>query len=280
MGEAVSCGAHSISRVHGIMPQKHFLQELPLRPVTPPDGCPYRILGLAVGSGASALEVLIATNASEPRLPDIRSTWHARQKGRAAPLLLVVRYGAKVTLCGPTGDDPPIYRHLDEGQAERLCRHALSQPDRHAVLRWLRDALPSVETNLPGLRNEGFLATHELESVRQHRVYQWDNAVRRGKTLLKQQGETVLKALGFTPERLDQATEVLRAGPAGEKNGACDFAEARRIAGISGSPQPILLFLLTLNVVYSPEILPGSLVLKRLFSRRLYGTGYRSCVAP
>jgi hypothetical protein len=47
---------------------------------------------------------------------------------------------------------------------ERLCREALQQPDRHSAIRLLRDTLPSVETRLPGLRNEGFLATHELTS--------------------------------------------------------------------------------------------------------------------
>ena len=50
-----------------------------------------------------------------------------------------------------------------QGQVERLCREALAQPDRHAALRLLSQALPSLETALPGLTNEGLLALHELE---------------------------------------------------------------------------------------------------------------------
>jgi hypothetical protein len=50
---------------------------------------------------------------------------------------------------------------VERGQAERICREALEKPDRHTALRWLRDALPSMDSQLPGLRNEGFLATHE-----------------------------------------------------------------------------------------------------------------------
>jgi hypothetical protein len=36
----------------------------------------------------------------------------------------------------------------------------LEEPDRHAALRFHRGAIPEVETTLPGLRNEGLLATH------------------------------------------------------------------------------------------------------------------------
>ena len=43
---------------------------------------------------------------------------------------------------------------MDIGQTERICREALEQPDRHAALRYLRDALPTVESDLPGIRNE------------------------------------------------------------------------------------------------------------------------------
>src|SRR5438552_4113828 len=107
------------------MPGKEFLQDVPIRPVNAPQGCPFKIVGLAVGSGASPLEVLIVNSTGEPRAPEIRSTWHGRQKGRAAPLLLVVLDVEKVALCGPTGDDPPIFLGIDIGQAERLCRHAL-----------------------------------------------------------------------------------------------------------------------------------------------------------
>jgi hypothetical protein len=136
--------------------------DLSLRPVKLPANFPYSAVGLAIGNGSTALEVLVTTATSEPKLQTVRSAWKTRNAGRAAPLMLIVLHDGKATICGPAGDDPPAYPNVDIGQAERICREALEQPDRHAALRCLRDALPSVESNLPGIRNEGFLATHEL----------------------------------------------------------------------------------------------------------------------
>ena len=76
---------------------------------------------------------------------------------------------------------PPVHPNLDPGQAERLCREALAQPDRYAALRWLHTALPSLDTRLPGLRNEGFLATHELEVIRKGRKLDWDASAQRAR---------------------------------------------------------------------------------------------------
>jgi hypothetical protein len=153
------------------------------RPVKLPDNSPFTPVGLALGGGPSALEVLVVRALNEPRLPTVRSAWKARHGGRPAPLLLVVLHGEKATVCGPAGDDPPAYPGIDIGQAERICREALEQPDRHAALRCLRNALPSIESNLPGIRNEGFLATHELaRDLRQSEGWRhaWNGAHRGG----------------------------------------------------------------------------------------------------
>jgi hypothetical protein len=189
-----------------------FLPDYSLRSVAASAGCPFTLRGLALGQGASPLEVLVADSAADPRLPDLRTAWQSRQAGRAAPLILAVLHGEKATLCGPAGDEPPVHPNLDPGQAERLCREALAQPDRHAALRWLRDALPSLETKLPGLRNEGFLATHELEVIRKFRKFDWDKSAQHARPALAQQGDALLKALGFTTERVDQVTQLLRTG--------------------------------------------------------------------
>ncbi len=191
--------------------------QLPVRPVTPPAGCPFALRGLALGRGASPLEVLLAESAAEPRPTDLRAVWQGRQSRRAAPLLLVVLHGTRAALCGPAGEDPPVHLNLDPGQAERLCREALAAPNRHAALRWLRDALPSLETKLPALRNEGFLATHELEVVRKHRKLDWERAAERARPALGLQDDALLSALGFTAERLDAVTQLLRAGPQGRR---------------------------------------------------------------
>ena len=123
-----------------------FLGDARLRPVRMPYGSPFKPIGLALGSGPSALEVLLASHEQQPALPALRSTWKARKGGRAAPLLLVVLYGDQAALCGPAGEDAPAHVGLDPGQVERICKEALEQPDRHAALRALATIPPKNAT--------------------------------------------------------------------------------------------------------------------------------------
>lgn len=203
-----------------------FLSELTPRPIRLPSTSGLADARLFVGQGSSALEVVVCNSAEAPRLPHLRSAWKARQGGRAAPLLIAVLHGERATLCGPVGDDPPTYPNVEPGQAERICREALEQADRHAALRSLRDALPSVEARLPGIRNEGFLATHELaEGFRRSAEgrAQWEDASGKARRAIGQQGEAMLRSLGFKIERLDQVTSVLRVGDDGHKLAAAVF---------------------------------------------------------
>src|SRR2546422_7999767 len=143
--------------VHNTIPAgagKGFLDGVPLRSIAVPGGVPFQPVGLALGQGPSPLEVLVVTSTGEPNATILRSGWRARHAGRAAPLILVVLHGERASLCGPAGEEPPSYLSLDRGQVERVCREALEQPDRHAALRALRDVLPSLESDLCGLRNE------------------------------------------------------------------------------------------------------------------------------
>lgn len=187
-----------------------FLSGVTLRPVKLSGG-PFRPIGLALGTGPSALEVLVVSHDGEPALPALRSAWKARRDGRATPVLLVALYGDKAALCGPAGDDAPAYLGLDPGQVERICREALDQPDRHAALRALRDSVPAVESDLAGIRNEGFLATHELRVGARARD-DWDTA--RGKALrvVGKRGRDLLSGLGFHIETHDRVVSLLRAG--------------------------------------------------------------------
>ena len=175
-----------------------------------PENSPFQALGLSLGNGSHSLEVLVATHPTQPSLPTLRSTWKSRNAGRAAPLLLIVLYDNKAALCGPAGEDPPAYVDLDPGQVERICIEGLEQPDRHAALRSLRDSLPAIESELAGIRNEGFLATHELLTGVRNRA-DWDAAREKAHNLLSRGGADLLNGLGFIPERLDQVTSILRA---------------------------------------------------------------------
>lgn len=190
-----------------------FLSEFSLRQVRIPEGCPFNPVGLAIGEGSHGLEVLVADHSTSPSLPTLRSCWKQRHGGRAAPLLLVVLCGDKAALCGPTGfnDDPPAYVNIDPGQVERICIEALEQPDRHSALRALRDSMPAVDSKMAGIRNEGFLASHELISGVPARL-DWPDAVEKGRKHLSRKGEDLLKALEYQVERFDQNISILRTG--------------------------------------------------------------------
>ncbi|MFQ5514681.1 MAG: hypothetical protein ACE5FG_09600, partial [Myxococcota bacterium] len=177
-----------------------FLDGVPLRPVALPSAVSLAGAGLALGRGTSPLEVVVATAAAPPNATTLRSAWKARNAGRAAPLLLVVLHGERASICGPAGDDPPAYLGVDRGQVERICREALEQPDRHAALRALRDTLPSVEADFAGVRNEGFLATHELRRGARRRA-DWEAAGGKARGALAKRGPDLLGALGFGIER-------------------------------------------------------------------------------
>ena len=139
-----------------------FLENNDLRPLSLTGIPGSETLGLALGKGQAALEIVVVISATQPPVPQIRATWKERHGGRAAPVLLVCVYGDRAAICGPLGDDPPVLTNIELGQAERLCATALEEPDRHSALRFLRPALEAIDSPLAGLRNDGLLSTHEI----------------------------------------------------------------------------------------------------------------------
>jgi hypothetical protein len=138
-----------------------FLNELVCRPLTQsaPGLSP---VGLYIGQGALGLEVAVYSTNTRPSAGTLQGAWRARHGARAAPVLIVVLHGGQASVCGPTGEDLPIHVDKDARMIERLCISSLKQPDRHAALIFLAQALPSLDTPAPGLRNEGLFALPEL----------------------------------------------------------------------------------------------------------------------
>lgn len=230
------------------MSQPEHFGDFEFRPVRLTTGH-FHALGLALGNGPSPLEVVVATADAAPNQRDVRSAWRARHAGRAAPLLLVVLHSGRATLCGPIGEDPPAYSDVDIGQAERICREALEQPDRHAAIRCLRDALPTVEWDLPGIRNEGFLATHELtKGLRaMNWASAWADSGGKARPLLAERGEALLRKLGFQIEKVDQVTSLLRVAAPPASGSAT--SEPRKAV-----PQQRLAIAVLLHQTESPEL--------------------------
>ncbi len=185
-----------------------FLADLIKRPWSPTGSSGLRPAGLFIGQGPLALEITVAHAVRQPSDGEIRRVWKARQGNRGAPLLLVILHSDKASLCGPIGEVPPINHNMTTGQAERLCRKLLEQPDRHLALKLLDQTLPSFKTRLPGLRNEGLLALHELEHGTPKRT-DLEHARKKAKSAINLQGHDLLEALGFSIEPLDNLTSVL-----------------------------------------------------------------------
>lgn len=201
----------AVRETNGITDPAQFLADRQSQPYRLTGGHRFSDTRLFIGSGAHGLEVVVARSVSTPVRSELLEAWKARRAQRAAPVVLVVLHPTSAALCGATGEKPPIYEGLDIGQSERLCREALDQPDRHAALRFLAQALPSLETTLPGLNNEGLLALHELQQGVPSRG-DWTEARRKAERAVGKRDQELLRALGFKIERIDNLTSLLRSG--------------------------------------------------------------------
>ena len=176
-----------------------FLNDLVRRPLADQPG----LIGeaLLIGQGQLALEVAVYRSSAKPTSTALQAAWRGRRAGRAAPVLVVATFEGSAWIAGPDGEDLPIYTAIDIGTAERLCQAALEQPDRHAALLFLSQAMPSLETRSPGLRNQGLFALHELTEDVPRRP-DWLEHTRRSQSILaaRPQGRDLLQRLGY-PDR-------------------------------------------------------------------------------
>ena len=179
----------------------------PLKQSKLPSGV--RAKSLYLGQGSLALEVVVYEANSAPADAVIHEMWTKRRDGRAAPVLTVILQDEKAVLCGSTGTKPPIYRLDDVKQVERLCSAGLRQPDRNCAIRFLSNALPTLETELAGFVNQGMLSTHELAHGTRERG-DWEDACRAGSSVLARPNEDLLAQLGFKQESLDNLTLLLK----------------------------------------------------------------------
>ena len=164
------------------------------------------------------------------------STHQARRAGRAAPVLLVVLHPDGAALCGPAGEKPAVRLRLDRQRVERICREALLQPDRHSALRFLSQALPSLETDLPGIHNEGLLALHNLRFGVRKRP-DWTVAGSKAKKAVGARALELLDALDFTVAPLDNLTHMLLSGADGRQRTALAVLLHDSESAEAGSPR-------------------------------------------
>jgi hypothetical protein len=188
-----------------------FLEGVEPRPlsITTPAGIHPRALHL--GQGAMALEVAVLEADRQPSSPQLREVLRERAGRRAAPVVAVILWGeGKVALACQVADGVTIVPDADRAQVERVCAAALGAPDRHAAIRYLAYALPQLEARIPGLRNSGLFALHEIETGVPRRA-DWVRAMGQSGSLLDRRGRRLIEGLGFTIEPLPGPASVLLA---------------------------------------------------------------------
>ena len=177
-----------------------------------PEG--YAKLALFTQPAPNGLEVAVVEPTKAPRKSEIEEIWRKRKGGRASPVLVVaVPAGAvaiQFTLCGLEKQTSTIYQTLPPEQVQILLANALATPDYHSAANYLASKLQQLQ-DIPGLRNQGLLATHEL----QHGVPKrpdWDTATQKALEILRERDESLLTSLGFSIEPHDERINILTAG--------------------------------------------------------------------
>lgn len=166
-----------------------------------------------IGPSEHGLEVALAHSQRRPRVEDVRKLWKLRHGGRPSPVLVVVAHPdhgtERAMICGPVGENPPVVGGLELAQVERLCAAALAEPTRHVAVRFLVAMLDGLHAELiPGIRNMGMLATHELRVGVPQRP-DWDKSSQSSKKLLLLRGRQLVEGLGFGVETLSTNSSVL-----------------------------------------------------------------------
>lgn len=188
------------------------------RPLDPDSlGPAFRVEGLALGRGTSALELVLVRGRKRPVATDLRAAWNKRCDKRVAPILLVAPYDgdAKVAICGPEAQGEsgrlPVHSDLPCDEVERICRAALTCPDRLEALKLIHEELPDLGERVLGLFNQGLLATHTLERLSGNRA-DWQDAVERARPLQRRRKRELLRGLGYQIRSLSGPVTKLVAG--------------------------------------------------------------------
>ena len=192
---------------------KRFLPDFQARPLQPLDVKGLKPEKLVLGKGDQPLEAAVFSSPCKPKLAVLKTAQKKRKARRAAPVLLTVLHGGKhggqASLCGPSGDNPPVHLERPLLQVEKFCRAALHQPNRHKAHRFCSQFLPSIESGLFGLNNKGLLSSHHLiHGVKKRPDY--EKAQKQSKNIVHCQKEELLKKLGFHIAPLDNQTYILK----------------------------------------------------------------------
>ena len=172
-----------------------------VRPQAAPSG--FETISVNTGQqGASAsppIEIAIAswTKAGEPNRDAITKLHHLRKNQRVTPVILVVELaGGAAVLFGPNPEVAQT-KALPEDQIERILQAVLDESTPVAARTRLASMLQSLDTtSIPGVKNSGLFANHELKAGVPQRG-DWLQACDSSLPLLAQRDHALIEHLGY-----------------------------------------------------------------------------------
>ncbi len=168
--------------------------------------------------------MVVTRHEDRPRKDYLQSVYSDRRDGRVNPILVVALHDGVATICGPTGEDPPVYREVRPSQAENVCRAALEKPDRLSAQKFLTAKLPQLDDSLPGVRNQGLLSTHELRAGVPRRD-DWEQATENAQSAVPESSQKLVESLGYGRELLTDHSWILKDGTDGHNRAVAVFLE-------------------------------------------------------
>jgi hypothetical protein len=180
-----------------------------------PDGCPagfepdFVVVGNS-DAGGMALEVAVSKwSKNEPPTREALTRLHAlRVNKRAQPVVLVIETSSGAIVFGPNNASAPL-GPLPVEQSQRVIQAALDEPTVIAARARLAGLVQSIDsTAMPGVKNSGLFANHELRVGVPARA-DWQAACERSATMLASKGPQLIEKLGFKVGRAGAHAMVL-----------------------------------------------------------------------
>jgi len=169
-----------------------------------PDGCPagFEPVEVVVGNsdvGGMALEVAIAkwSKSESPTREALTRLHTLRTNKRATPVVIVVEFDSGGTLVfGPNAAAVPV-GPLPADQTQRVIQAALDEPTVVAARSRLAGLVQAIDsTSMPGIKNSGLFANHELRVGVPQRP-DWKQACTTSTPMLQLKGKALIEKLGF-----------------------------------------------------------------------------------
>ena len=171
-----------------------------------PDGCPagFEPRQVVNGNGSGlAIEIVITkwTKGDLPNREALTRLHKIRVNERATPVVLVVELeNGGALVFGPNSAAAPL-GPLPQEQVQRLLQASLDEPTVVAARNRLAGLMQSIDsTTMPGVKNSGLFANHELMNGVPQRT-DWKTACESSVSKLSFKGQQLIEKLGFSSGR-------------------------------------------------------------------------------